>query len=179
MKRILLLPLAALALTGCVVEFYGGWYGGARYPRSYSGARLHVDELYFQSNYTLNGQPIVCDDRPTSLSYGFHYSGDLSWWRSRLVGKTSGAETGDQIFYNGTPYPGVNYGSGQVTVTYNVPARTAPLAVGDQMTRPQSIVVEPGARVIGYTALRLTATTSDGDSGTVELPEIPVVENCP
>jgi hypothetical protein len=171
MKRLLLLPLAALALSGCVLEITGGWYGGTVYPPDYSGADLHVYGLSVDSDYHDGGGRIICDDRTTTLSYTFSYTGDLSSWTSSLIGRNTGAVSATRTFYR-ADYPA----GGTVTVTYSIPAGTAPLAV--DRVGAQSVIVVPQPTVSGYTALRLTVRTSGGASGTVEFREIPVVSTC-
>lgn len=131
MKRLALLFFPAALLSGCGIIIEGS-------PNS-GGSGVTVYSLQLGSNYTLGsgityrgryypaGNPVVCNDRPTTLNYSFAYSGDLASWTSQLFGVDSGTASDYKEYYL-TNYPPYN---GRVTVSnYVVGAGTVPQSTG-------------------------------------------------
>lgn len=121
---------------------------------------------------------IICDNRTTTLSYSFDYTGALLSWRSYLRGRNTGTIRGDRRF---TLADVVR--PGRVEVTYTIPPYQAPLSVNElpdaAAIAPESIIVVPRPTVVGASELRLEV---NGIGRSVVLSgrdPIPVVDNCP
>jgi hypothetical protein len=163
--QLALLTALGFSLAGCVLTVVPGGPGGTT---------TTISNLSFSSDRTDNqGKSYVCDNATTGLTYTFRYSGQLDYWNSVLVGQKTGQQAGNVKLSLSSP--GVNGSGDFVSVTYNVPPRTAPLS--DPAVTPQSIIVSPA--VIGSTDLVITFYDNFGNSGTVKLNQgIPVVSNC-
>jgi hypothetical protein len=138
------LALMLLVLAACQVSVDVGMPPG-----------LSVSNTRYETNFqaSINGQNryVICDDRETTLTYRFDYTGSLTSWSSYLRGRDSGVIEGRARFTSAdivTP--------GRVIVDYRIPRELAPLSEGVQPTSeisPESIIVVP--RILGYTELWL------------------------
>jgi hypothetical protein len=166
--QLALVTALGFSLAGCVLTVVPGGSGGT--------TTTTISNLSFSSDYRDNqGKSYVCDNATTGLTYTFRYSGQLDHWTSVLVGKQTGQRAGTADLSLSSP--GVNGSGDFVSVTYNVPPRTAPLSVPTGAVKPQSIIVSPA--VLGYTDLQITFYDSFGNAGSVKLNQgIPVVSNC-
>lgn len=161
--------LIVLVLTACQVTVDVGL------PPGFS-----VSNASYRTNFraTVDGQEryIICDNRTTTLSYRFNYSGTLRSWSSYLRGQTTGTIRGRANFTSRditTP--------GRVEVDYTIPRNQAPLSSGPepQALDPESIIIVPRPTVIGYTQLWLdingsTRSFTFHNQGNA----IPVVDGC-
>ena len=133
-----------------------------------------ITNANYSSNYQANvegsTQDVICDDRTTELSYSFRFSGNLNGWQSYLRGVTTGNITGRESFTLDSRFVDYNSSTNTVTVRYEIPARSAPLAIN-----PQAIVIQP--KVEGYTQLFLEF---NGATGAYDLlsDDIPVLASC-
>ena len=117
---------------------------------------------------------IICDNKPSFVTYSFDYTGDLGSWTSSLEGVTTGqvSNTKDYTVINTPPV------DGNVTARYDVLPKTAPLSTGSNLSA-QGIIVVPSAKVIGYTRVKITAFDSNGfPTFTRRSNSLPVVNNC-
>ena len=175
MKRLYLLAVLAL-LSGCLV------IETPNVPTP-SQPALSVREATYETNYSANGQPVICDNKPTQIVYRFRYVGGLTSWSSYLKGEQLGTERGQATFTPGGV--GVNpYRTAGYEVTYNLGPNTAPYAVspGDETLEPQAIVVVPvpNPTVIGATRLFLVLRGASGAAEPYRVSDpIPVLLNCP
>ena len=141
---------------------------------------LRVLETTYSTSFSANGQAVICDDRPTQITYRFRYQGQLESWTSYLRGETLGTERGRQTFAPGSV--GVNpYETAGYEVTYNLGPNTAPYRNGPDAARvsPQAIVVVPNPTPIGATRLFLVLRGGGGESRPYQSDPIPVISNCP
>jgi len=141
------------------------------------GPTLVISDLRFSSNYRDSaGNSYICDNKFTTLTYSFRFSDFnlLSRWESRLVGETTGQVTNTlSTDKNSNQYI---LSGNQATVNWVLGQGVAPLNVS-----PQGIVVTPvpQPRIIGRTRLELRVFSVSGNSAFVQLPGIPVIDNCP
>lgn len=164
------LALILLVLAACQVTVDVGM------PPGFS-----VSNASFETNFraTVDGQEryVICDNRTTTLSYRFDYSGTLTSWSSYLRGQTTGTIRGRETFTSAdinTP--------GRVEVTYTIPRNQAPLSDGLEIQSaisPESIIVVPRPTVIGFTQLWLdingtTRSFNFNNQGRA----IPVIDGC-
>jgi hypothetical protein len=171
MKRFAFLLIASLAfvLNGCLIEIVdtglpsGVTISNARYQTSFSA--------------TVNGQPnksIICDNKETTLSYSFQFSGNLGSWTSYIKGNL-GSVVGRQTLDLSSNFVLYDSATRTVTVTYTLRAGSAPLLLA-----PQTITVTPipNPTVIGKSKLYLEfPNTSRAYAFSTD--ELPVVTNCP
>lgn len=174
MKRLYLLAVFAL-LSGCLV------IETPNVPTP-SQPALSVREATYSTNYSANGQPVICDNRPTQIVYRFRYVGGLTSWSSYLRGEKLGTTRGEQTFTPGSA--GVSsYETAGYEVTYNLGPNTAPYAVSPEAEplEPQAIVVVPvpNPTPIGTTRLFLVLRGANGDAEPYRSAPIPVLLNCP
>jgi hypothetical protein len=113
---------------------------------------LVITRPVLSSFYTdTNGNPIVCDDATTPLSFEFLYSGDLQRIEVSLVGVTTGASRAPQVTDS-------SFTNGNGVVRFVVPVRSAPLRAG-----PQAIIVVPTSSAIRRSSCAASAAPADGD----------------
>ncbi len=176
MKRLYLLAVLAL-LSGCLVV------ETPNVPTPVpTEPALGVLTATYETNYSANGQPVVCDNRQTQIAYRFRYEGRLESWSSYLRGETLGTVEGERTFTPGSvgvsPYETAGY-----EVTYNLPPNVTPYATGaeEQALSPEAIVVVPvpNPTVIGRTRLYLVLRGANGESRPFVSQPIPVLINCP
>jgi len=158
MKNLILLIGLALGLGAC--------------------SNVETSNLRITGEYTgtINGvsQDVICDNKPSYVTYSFDFSGDLGSWTSSLEGVTTGDVVNTKD-YTVVGNPPVN---GTVTARYDVLAKTAPLSVGGHLSA-QGIIVVPNAKVIGYTRVKITAYDFSGiPTFTRRSNSLPVVNNC-
>jgi hypothetical protein len=126
----------------------------------------------------INGteQDVICNNKPSFVTYSFDYTGDLGSWTSSLEGVTTG-QVSNTKEYTVLGTPPVN---GNVTARYDVLPKTAPLSLptGSKLSA-QGIIVVPSAKVIGYTRVKITAFDFNGFATfTKRSNSLPVVDNC-
>ncbi len=125
MKRLYLLAVLAL-LSGCLV---------IETPNVPTQPALRVREATYETNYSANGQAVICDNKPTQIVYRFRYVGGLTSWSSYLRGEVLGTRRGEQTFTPGSvgvsPYETAGY-----EVTYNLGPNTAPYSVSPILRPP-------------------------------------------
>ncbi len=171
MKRFFLLLLAG-PLSGCLVI--------TPEPVIPPVTPISVLEATYRTDVSVNGQPAICDNRTTTLSYTFRYQGELESWTSFLKGVKLGEEKGMRTF---TPnVSGVSpYEENGYEVTYTLGANAAPYAASEKGQGSKAIVVVPvpQPQIIGASKLHLILTGADGNAEPYISPEIPVVINCP
>lgn len=171
MKRLFLLLLVGL-LGGCLVI--------APEPIVPPVTPISVLEATYKTDVSVNGQPAICDNRTTTLSYTFRYQGELESWTSFLKGVRLGEEKGARTFTPGVS--GVNpYVENGYEVTYTLGANVAPYGAGKTAPNSKAIVVVPVPQpeIIGASKLHLVLTGADGNAKPYISPEIPVIINCP
>lgn len=174
MKRFYLLAVVAL-LSGCLV------IETPNVPTPPQPA-LSVREATYGTNYSANGQPVICDNKPTQIVYRFRYVGSLTSWSSYLRGEKLGTVRGEQTFTPGSagvsPYEAAGY-----EVTYNLGPNTAPYSVAPEAEplEPQAIVVVPVPNPvpIGATRLHVVLRGANGEADPFISAPIPVLLNCP
>lgn len=175
MKRLYLLAVFAL-LSGCLV------IETPNVPTP-SQPTLSVRSATYSTNYSANGQPVICDNKPTQIVYRFRYVGSLTGWSSYLQGEQLGTIRGQATFTPGgvgvSPYETAGY-----EVTYNLGPNTAPYSVSPEgePLEPQAIVVVPvpNPTPIGATRLYLVLRGANGEAAPYRVSDpIPVLLNCP
>lgn len=171
MKRLSLLLLFAL-LGGCLIVTPG--------PTPPPATPLKVLEATYGTDFAVNDQPVICDNRTTQLSYRFRFEGELQSWVSYLKGTELREETPHRTFTPGadgvTPSDANGY-----EVTYTLGANSAPYAVDNKGISSKAIVVVPvpQPQVIGNTILHLILQGANGETANYTSRPIPVVINCP
>jgi len=167
MKRSALLLLAGL-LGGCLI------ITPTPVPE------LNVLEASYSTNFSANGEPVICDNRATTLSYRFTYEGELESWTSYLQGQTLGQIKGERTFDPNSE--GVSaIGAQGFEVQYVMSPYFAPYNADPKASlSPQAIVVVPVPQPneIGATKLFLTLSGS-GEEARFVSDAIPVISNCP
>lgn len=129
-----------------------------------------ITDATYSTNWQDNsGNSYICDDRTTTITYSFSYSGQLDYWSSYLQGINTGNIYGRTTFY---PSGG---SSNYVQVSFNVPPGTAPLAVQNGAPQPLSIIVSP--TVIGSSRLLVDINGYDKAYNLFSDP-IPVISSC-
>lgn len=125
----------------------------------------------------------ICDDKTTVVTVSFKYAGDLASWDAQFKGATTGTTTNKFSYTKGGG--GFTEANNVITMTFNAPAKTAPLGVGGtasanhrQGIGPQAISVVPVPREIGKTDLILTIRNSAGQEASDKVTGLPVIENC-
>lgn len=157
MKKIL---LAAVGMTGLLascgdISISSGYYGTSN---STSTASLN-SLTNFTSNYIDGkGTPIICYDRPTTVSFDLSWSGYLSTVGFQAAGYNTGA-------YTNTDEYSVNSGSGSAPVYLTFASGTAPLSVTKNPITSQSIIVNPTTK--GYTYVRAQGRDRNGNATNV------------
>jgi hypothetical protein len=130
MKRIglslLVASVLALTLAGCSGTLRFVFDIDTDLP---AGVTVDRSSINLDSNYraTVDGknQPVICDDRQTTLSFSFNYTGSLDNYRVVL----QGVSTGDRApVQNSTQ----SASGGRVAGTITIPAGLAPLAIVPQ-----------------------------------------------
>jgi hypothetical protein len=165
MKRLSLL-LLALLLGGCLIITDD--------PEP-TPDPLEVISATYETNAAVDGQPIICDDRTTEITYRFRYQGELESWTSYLKGVTLGQIKGEETFRPGAE--GVSpYETNGYEVTYTLGPNVAPYASGEAS---KAIIVVPDPTVIGHTILHLRLEGTNGESASYFTAPIPVVQDCP
>ena len=139
---------------------------------------LRVLEATYSTNYASpDGQPAICDSRPTTITYTFRYQGQLESWSSYLKGQTLGKVSGSKTF---TPTSsGVSpYETSGYEVIYTLDPNTAPYAATPDTLSPQGIIVTP-VPPIGTTQLYLILKGADSTAPAFTFKgDIPVYINC-
>lgn len=173
MKRLLLLALAGV-LSGCLI------IAPEPTPDPDPVTPLRVLEATFRTNFSANGQPAICSNLTTTVSYSFHYQGELESWTSYFRGVTLNQIKGERTF---TPDgPEVNpYETNGYEVAYNLGPNFAPYSTDETGLGAKAIVPVPVPQPvkIGASKLYLVLEGEDGDAQPYVSPEIPVIENCP
>lgn len=172
MKRLYLLTVFAL-LSGCLV---------IESPGLPTQPALSVREATYGTNYSANGQAVICDNKQTQIVYRFRYVGQLGSWSSHLRGEKLGDKRFEQTFTPGSagvsPYETAGY-----EVIYNLTPYATPYATGfeDQPLSPEAIVVVPvpNPTPIGATRLYLVLRGASGEARPFVSQPIPVLDNCP
>ena len=115
-----------------------------------------------------DNEPVICNDRPTAVSYSFTYSGDLDTWTSYFEGQNVG-RNGEREF--SLTSSAVEVEGNRVTVSYQLNPGSAPTLTAPDLDT-QGIIVTPN--VLGQTRLFVEV------DGIVELstPDIPVLAAC-
>ncbi|WP_102126519.1 hypothetical protein [Deinococcus planocerae] len=153
-------PLLALPLLGLLAACGG----------TTPGDDLYITDPVLTSGYRDNlDRPLICDNLPTPMEFGFLYGGDLQSVQVSLVGVTSGERQAINV-------TSTNFSGGVGKVTFDLPAGTAPLSVGPGTLEHQSIVVSPN--VIGYSELEMQGLSADGVTRVLTSNAVPVVSNC-
>ncbi|MCS7069704.1 MAG: hypothetical protein NZN28_13900 [Meiothermus sp.] len=156
----------AFALSGCIFVLGG----------------LQISNASFETNYWNGDQRnptyYVCDNKTTLLGYSFRYNDPtlLAGWDSYLKGFATKDEAGFASFNANDPRNDTS--NRTVTVTYNIPARTAPLSLF-----PQAIVVNPtpvpSPSIIGRTYVVIKVRPTAGSDRIITLGPAYVIDNCP
>jgi hypothetical protein len=135
-----------------------------------------VSNLQLTSNFTatLNGetQPVICDDRSTTLTYSFNFNGELDSWYSYLQGVTTKNIPEDSRVLFDANSDNVDYRNNFVRVEYTIPSQIAPLS-NDLST--QTIVVNP--RELGKTQL-FVEINGYSKKYNIKFKGIPVLATC-
>ena len=139
---------------------------------------LKVLQASYNTNYASpDGQPAICDSRPTTITYTFRYEGRLESWSSYLKGQKFGKVSGGRTF---TPTSsGVSpYEASGYEVTYTLDPNTAPYDVKPSNLSPQAIIVTP-ISPIGTTQLFLELKgANDAAPPFTFKGDIPIYINC-
>lgn len=175
MKRLYLFAVFAL-LSGCLI------IEPPIVPTPIPEPALRVREASYDTNYSANGQAVVCDNKPTQIVYRFRYEGRLESWSSYLRGEELNTVAGARTFTPGSagvsPYETAGY-----EVTYNLEPNATPYATdgNDQTLSPEAIVVVPvpDPTPIGATRLYLVLRGGSGEARPFVSRPIPVLINCP
>ncbi len=140
---------------------------------------LNVTNARYETSFsaTVNGEAnrsIICDDKVTILSYSFQFSGNLGSWTSYIKG-SQGSEVGRQTLDLNSRFVQYDSANRIVTVTYELPAGSAPLVLA-----PQTITVTPipDPQVIGSSKLYLEFPSASRPFA-FSTKDLPVVDNCP
>lgn len=143
---------------------------------------LQVTNASFATSYW-NDNPsnpvyYVCDNKTTLIGYTFRYNDPnlLAGWDSYLKGYASGDIAGSVSFDASDPRNDTT--TRTVTVTYDVPAGSAPLSV-----TPQTIIVSPTPvptpSIIGRTYVEIRVRPTIGTPRIITLGPAFVIDNCP
>ena len=145
---------------------------------------LEVLQASYSTNFSApDGQPAICDNKATTITYTFRYQGQLESWTSYLKGQTLGKESGRQTFTPTSPYVSPYETSGY-EVTYTLELNSAPYAMNQAVDpselSPQGIIVTPKPTPpIGTTRLYLMLRgANDAAPPFVFSGDIPVYVNC-
>ncbi len=135
----------------------------------------------YSTNYSANGETVICDNRATTLVYRFTYQGELESWTSYLEGQKLGERKGERTFDPDSENVSALDEKG-FEVSYVMSPNFAPYQndTGASLS-PQAIVVVPVPQPeeIGATKLYLTLVGEDGESQPYVSESIPVIINCP
>lgn len=175
MKRFYLLAVFAL-LSGCLI------IESPNTPDPTPEPALRVREATYSTNYSADGQAVICDNKPTQIVYRFRYVGRLESWSSYLRGETLGTVAGKRTFTPGSvgvsPYETAGY-----EVTYNLSPNATPYTADadGKSLEPEAIVVVPvpNPTEIGQTRLYLVLRGANGEARPFVSDPIPVLINCP
>jgi len=172
MKLALLTCALCLALAGCEIIVVGS-------PTPEPPLPLEILSFSYYTDYEdQSGDPLICDDRLTTLTYSFQYRGELELWHSYLKGVLTQDVRGEETFDPGSNsvrevYPGF------FEVRYIIEPYAAPLSLSkDEVLQPQDIEVVPAPIVAGMTRLHLTLD-GGGEQAEFVSQDIPVINNCP
>ena len=141
---------------------------------------LEVLQASYSTNFSApDGQPAICDNKATTITYAFRYQGQLESWTSYLKGQTLGKESGRRTFTPTSPNVSAYEISGY-KVTYTLDPNTAPYAVDPSELSPQGIVVTPvpNPTPIGTAKLYLVLRGTNGEAKPFISQPIPVYINC-
>lgn len=135
-----------LGLAACSVEVE---------PLPVPEPSVQISNASYQSEFTAvvegNEREVICNDRDTSFSYTFTYSGDLTNWASYFEGVDSGTQNGRiERSITSTTAEGVVVDGNNVTVYFTLTPDSIPTLVEPDLN-VQGIVVTP--QVKGYTNL--------------------------
>ena len=140
---------------------------------------LEVLQASYSTNFSApDGQPAICDNKATTITYTFRYQGQLESWTSYLRGQELGKESGRRTF---TPTSAnvSAYETSGYEVTYTLDPNTAPLAADPSELSPQGIIVTPKPTPpIGATQLYLVLKGTNGVSKPFVSNPLPVYINC-
>lgn len=183
MKTPVLLCAVSLLLASC-----GNGFDGNALPSTTLTMRAVQD---YQSNYTTAvqytdkntgtvipaGSSIICDNRTTTLSFSFTWSGDLRQAGVRFKGLKT--KTVSPTYFSNETSKGDYSGSGTAEVSFG--ARTAPLSTTDgQWASVQAITVTPVQQieVKGYSYVQVVGRDTLGRFSNVieSVEEIPVAD---
>ena len=172
MKRLFLFLLAGV-LSGCLIVTPTPSNPPTPVPD------LDVLEATYNTDYSANGVAVICDNRPTTLTYRFRYEGELVSWTSYLEGQILGERKGERTF-DPRSQGVVPVGEQGFEVQYVMSAYFAPYENGATAPTPEAIDVVPVPQPvqIGATKLYLTLSGVDEEAH-FESRDIPVISNCP
>ncbi|HEX2863671.1 MAG TPA: hypothetical protein VHN99_03820 [Deinococcales bacterium] len=182
MKRAWFAVLLLPALAACNVNIDLRGFGPVTV--SDQGApSLVISRLYYDTDQQdADGNPVVCNDRSTVVSYGFKVTrlgtATLNNWDEYFLGR----EDGGSISHPGITYTttGVTQQSdNMVLVQQTIAPGAAIFAAPAPGVKAQSIVVDPpAADKTGRMNLTLTFHSSLGGVNTYTFPSIRVLDNC-
>lgn len=158
--------MLAFGLSGCIIVAGGLQISNASFATSYWDGNASNPTYY------------ICDNKTTLVGYTFRYNDPtlLEGWDSYLRGLASGGIAGSVSFNANDPRNDTT--SRTVSVTYNVPAGTAPLRA-----TPQTINITPtpvpSPSVIGRTYVEVRVRSTTGATRTLTFGPALVIDNCP
>jgi hypothetical protein len=95
------------------------------------------------------GNPVICDDKVTTLIYSFRFQGNLTKWRSYLEGATEGIldQSDVTLTFNSTGviYDPVNK---KVDVSYSIAPGAAPRVIAPDKLEPSITIEDIGLLVL-------------------------------
>lgn len=164
MKKNLLIALAAglmTVLAGCVVVVTGSRLSNFTYASSW----IRSD----------TSQPVICDNRSTTIEYSFTYTGDLSAWTEQWTGRNDPTFNFTVTRTSGDSGVFVDINSKTVTVSRTFTPGTSPF--GSSGVSPQAITPVP---ITPPPSERGGATLTVLYKGNVQSQKsFPVYGNCP
>lgn len=168
MKRLLLALGSALVFSACAPVIVKG---------GTSTQNLTVSNLTYSSNFQdSTGKSYICDDQPTTLTYGFTVNDFslLKGWQTALVGTVNSNDRTTTVYTSATSNSFIRTGN-RVTVNMSIFPGVAPLSIS-----PQGIVVTPVVQpaIIGASKLELTVFRNGGGQDSITLTGIPVINKC-
>lgn len=169
MKQILSLVFLGL-LAGCNVYLT---------PNPNPVPELNVLEATYNTNYSANGVAVICDNRPTTLTYRFRYEGELTSWTSYLEGQVLGQIKGERTF-DPRSQGVIPVGEQGFEVQYVMSPYFAPYENDSTTPTPKAIDVVPVPQPVQIGATKLYLTLSGvNEEARFDSEDIPVINNCP